>query len=109
MPGNDVTCSLCPSSLLCLSGDALIYVVMGTAGEYSDRREWPVAAFTDDAVAAELVANASREAKRIHESSASRYIDDEAKWRNPFDPTCTVDYTCPRYFIMKVPFRGILR
>jgi len=43
----------------------LIYVVMGTCGEYSDRREWSVIAYADQKLAEQHVTLATEEAKTV--------------------------------------------
>ena len=42
-----------------------IYVVMGTCGEYSDRTEWPVAAYTDEGLAKDHVKAATAKAREL--------------------------------------------
>lgn len=49
-----------------MSGRATIYVVRGSSGEYSDRNEWPVAAYLDEPSAEKHVAMASDRALAVH-------------------------------------------
>ena len=41
-----------------------IYIVFGWAGEYSDREEWPVAAYSDEKLAQDHVRLATRESAK---------------------------------------------
>lgn len=69
-----------------------IYLVRGQYGEYSDRREWVVAAYTDEVLAREHVEQAGAYLREI----CARYGDriwelsydecDRLKAENPFDP-----------------------
>lgn len=59
-----------------------IYMVEGTCGEYSDRSEWPVCAFTDEGKAKSLVEKLNELEKfndefhkRIHNEFEANYID----------------------------------
>lgn len=90
-----------------------IFVVMGTTGEYSDRTEWPVLAFTDKTAAEKLVVQASRRAAEIHNqpSNGLSYRVDlamaEARGErleplNEFDPEMQMDYTGTFYEILEV-------
>ena len=79
-----------------------IYVVMGNTGEYSDRNEWPVKAFTSKEKAQELVINAQNAFNTLvggtGEKDASRYYFQHHKeHKNPFDPNMNVDYTGVSY------------
>jgi hypothetical protein len=71
---------------------ASIYVVMGQHGEYSDRSEWAVIAFHDEAAAKRHVTLAQDEARRL-EAETQREQDergwiedaDDPKWTNRYD------------------------
>jgi hypothetical protein len=65
----------------------IIYVVFGTTGEYSDRREWTVKAFSEEKKAKKLVKDATRRA-------------------NEFDSDMQTDYTGTRYYYEQVEFEG---
>ncbi|HZF98301.1 MAG TPA: hypothetical protein VEY92_08675 [Pseudoxanthomonas sp.] len=74
-----------------------IYVVIGTTGEYSDCREWMVAAYMDKAMAEQHVTLASASAPK----GDVDWQDYEAK--NPYDPGMSVDYTGTQYYAVDVP------
>ena len=81
-----------------------VYVVVGSTGEYSDRTEWIVCAYADEALARAHVKAAEREAKRI-EATNSRYNhepDDQAK---AWDAGMVVDYTGTLYWVSEVELR----
>lgn len=81
-----------------------IYVVMGTTGEYSDRSEWSVKAFSDEKKAKKFVREASKIAESIH--AAAEYADN--KWlfrreaKSPLDENFDIDYTGTSYFYYTV-------
>jgi hypothetical protein len=52
-----------------------IYVVIGVAGEYSDRNEWVVCAYTDEALAQEHVVKAGEAANTL--TLAYQHLDYE--------------------------------
>lgn len=93
-----------------MSEERKVYVVMGGTGEYSDRREWPVAAYLDKAMA------------DAHEDAAVRWarahglgFDADLGWEerrdrppSPFDPGMHVDYTGTDYHVLEVPLRDAL-
>lgn len=68
-----------------------IYVVSGSIGEYSDRTEWLVKAFTDEEKAKELVVNATDRARviaqTIEEDDYGSYYSEPQpiQFRNEFD------------------------
>lgn len=83
-----------------------IWVVMGTTGEYSDRNEWPVVAFTDKARAEARIVACTQEAnKRFSEEVEP---EEENHWgsyntkNNPLDPNMKMDYTGTSYFHYEV-------
>ena len=78
----------------------LIYVVFGTTGEYSDRTEWLIKAFTTEEAAKELVAKATQRANELIATAPNRYSIKEGS--NEFDPGMQVDYTGTSYFYEKV-------
>lgn len=76
-----------------------IWVVMGTTGEYSDRREWPVRAFKRKKEAEELITAATQKAHEIF------VVGPRYRWKtddNPFDPHMEMDYTGTSYFYYEV-------
>ena len=82
-----------------------IYIVIGSTGEYSDRREWLVRAFPKQEHAQLLVVTATREAKRLYaEYASSGYMDYHKipKDSNPVDPSMETDYTGVGYHYVEV-------
>jgi hypothetical protein len=87
-----------------------IYVVMGVTGEYSDRNEWPVCAFSDEKMAQERVEKATFRAAEIRiQKDAGRaaggnwYEAEKALLQtNEFDPDMEMDYTGTSYFLYTV-------
>lgn len=81
-----------------------IYVIEGSTGEYSDRCDWLVKAFTSEAKAEEFV-KALDDWLRINQVSyregtiADYEIRDELKC--PHDPSFRCDYTGTRYHIIE--------
>jgi hypothetical protein len=88
-------------------GQAFVYVVMGTTGEYSDRSEWPVLAHLKKPDAerhVELASDWARQ-RRYHED-AQRDVANYNSHRdenNPHDPNMQVDYTGVSYYVLDVP------
>lgn len=85
-----------------------LHVVMGTTGEYSDRSEWPVKAFVDEAKAQRFVLEVD-EWIRVNglamsdSPNANPHPDAAARGMvNPFDPNMSFDYTGTDYYIMSV-------
>ena len=84
-----------------------IYLVMGTAGEYSDRTEWPVVAYLESHLAEEHVTLATQEANRLWEEVDKIYEKPYAKFyeyleqnKNPYDLEMQTSYHYrPSYFI----------
>ena len=101
-----------------------IYVVMGTVGEFSDRREWAVAAYESEELAQRHVELASQrgreiEAARIPGSARDKMTGPErgAAWNvyvdtwktNQFDANFRCDYHPATYFLYEeVPLRTSL-
>jgi hypothetical protein len=89
-----------------------IYVVFGQCGEYSDRLEWPVTAYTREEDAKEHVLKATEYADAWHKLSRSdEWIDSSIPWdererrektANPLDPEFQTDYTGTRYSYGKI-------
>lgn len=82
-----------------------LYIVTGTTGEHSDRREWTVAAYWDEATA-QAHAVKAKEWYDEHRCLERRYHDNEPK--NPFDPFMYVDYTGTDWTVVWVEFRDKL-
>lgn len=79
-----------------------VHIVMGSTGEYSDRSEWPVVAYTDLAMAEQHVKFASRYADAVFAARESRWRWDSADLANPYDSQMSMDYTGTRYYVMSV-------
>lgn len=87
-----------------------VYIVFGSTGEYSDRREWAVRGFSDENRAEELVKALDvwlRE-NRFHEDDdpLAGYQERYHPPPNALDPAFQCDYTGTRYYIVEVPFGG---
>jgi hypothetical protein len=87
-----------------------IYIVMGTSGEYSDRDEWPVCAYSDKERAQQHVVDASNRARvlsqwRDADGKPWRYSDAPDKPTNEYDPDMLMDYTETSYFLYETELR----
>lgn len=81
-----------------------LYVVRGTTGEYSDRTEWLVAAYTDEAMAqthAQLAAARARELAPSRSDWAYKRADERPT--NAYDPDFQMYYTGTDYTVETVP------
>jgi len=88
-----------------------IWVVMGGSGEYSDRREWPVRAYTDMAEVQRQILlltgkgnELSAERDRLRDEVSDRWWDfpsEEMRKTLP-DPFIEFDYTGVSYFYYEV-------
>lgn len=79
-----------------------IYIVEGSTGEYADRQNWLVKAYS------------SRDKADAHAQSAEKWINDYgvSEWRkqkydanrdlNPYDPNMSVDYTGTSYYVIEL-------
>lgn len=78
-----------------------IYIVMGSAGEYSDHITWQVAAYNTEDEAEKHVEKA---AERFRELNLKYHEDIYAipKGENEYDPHMRVDYTGTRYYVEEV-------
>jgi len=82
----------------------MIYIVSGSTGEYSDRSEWLVAAYTDRAVAQKHVDD-SEEWFRVNIPQLGKwphYGYEDREKKNPYDPKMSVDYTGAHWFLQEV-------
>lgn len=97
-----------------------LYIVVGTIGEYSDRREWMVAAYEDEELARRHVELASARGREIIQAHAPRPTKDwdgvlqspsrvherNKEWKrfretwktNQYDPEFTADYNNPAWY-----------
>ena len=76
-----------------------VFIVMGTTGEYSDRSDWPVVAYTDGLKAQQHVEDATKAAKAIEVTRENRFDTEEV---NEYDANMRMDYTGTDYFLYEV-------
>ncbi len=86
-----------------------IYVVVGSAGEYSDRNEWLVRAFDDEEAAKAFVLRATDKARELYAESEVQWAKGNTAWRaiNEYDPDMKFSYTGASYFYGAVPLEEI--
>lgn len=84
----------------------IIYVVMGETGEYSDRREWPVCAFSVEEDAQGLVKELKEKLLELKLSSEQEDNIDKsnAKLMEEYDPGFDISYTGSRYYYFEVDY-----
>ena len=84
-----------------------VYVVEGSTGEYSDHREWPVAAYIDEDLAREH----ADKAKKWYLKNWRQGMgwEDEDKLNNPYDPDMSLDYTGTDWTVYKIELRESVR
>ena len=82
-----------------------IYVVHGRTGEYSDRTEWVVAAYTDEASARQHIEAATKRANELQvlaeKDGRGNIILD-----NDFDKGMGMDYTGTSYWYCEIELYG---
>ncbi len=78
-----------------------IHVVMGSTGEYSDRRQWTVCAYQDKERAINHADLAKLEAHKIEKARKDRYDYSEDDV-NPYDLKMSMDYTGTDYYVISV-------
>ena len=76
-----------------------LHVVIGRTGEYSDRDEWMVAAYADEALAQRHATLASDVARTFEGTDWD--VRDAAT--NQYDPHMRIDYTGTSYYVCAVP------
>jgi hypothetical protein len=80
-----------------------IYIVRGTTGDYFNRSEWLVAAYTDEVMAQEHVIFAQKRANEIRVAQDNADYFTELDKTNIYDPDGDIDnYTATRYFVVPV-------
>lgn len=79
-----------------------IHVVYGSTGEYSDHREWYVAAYLDEIKAQEHVTKAQQRGRELELEYDGRRWDVPSS-ANQYDPKMQMDYTGVRYAYATVP------
>lgn len=79
-----------------------IYLVEGETGEYSDYRNWIVAAFVSRELAQKLAENANKRAQELgaKDWSSKKYDDDAEK--NEYDLNMDMDYNGTTYRVYPV-------
>ncbi len=77
-----------------------ITLVMGRTGEYSDRNEWFVRAFADEAKAIEFC----KELNSYVIGSSDWDYDTKKEFEHPLDPKCKIDYTGTDYTVFDIDF-----
>lgn len=83
-----------------------IWIVMGSTGEYSDRTEWPVIAFTTEEAAKAHIAALDVKMQDIPQDwREERWLNDDniKAHMAPLDPAFAMDYTGTSYFFYEVP------
>lgn len=85
-----------------------IWIVEGSTGEYSDRTDWKVCAFRDEAKAKSLVAELTilASATEAHcDVNGNRYTFEDTKpgmvWKAK-DPSAQLDYTGSSYYVYEI-------
>jgi hypothetical protein len=81
----------------------LVYVVFGQTGEYSDRTEWPVMAYYDEASAKAHVKRAGIAANELFVRYEKVGYPRTDNYENPHDPDMKLDYTGTTYYYLVVP------
>ena len=79
-----------------------IYVITGTTGEYSDRSEWLVTAYTKEDDAKKHVEEATKYAEAWHALTWEQRDGKNEKTANPMDPCFSHDYTGTEYYYTEV-------
>jgi hypothetical protein len=80
----------------------VIYVVKGSSGEYSDKKEWVLKAFTSEEKAKELVVKATDRFNEIW-VDFGKDVWGLPDWiRNEYDPRMSIDYTGVHYSYYQV-------
>jgi hypothetical protein len=94
----------------------MIYLVMGSTGEYADHQTWLVMALPTEAEADGFAAQANDWCRQNHVLApqdgcghVSHYSTTRAKLRgkHPLDPNFDLDYTGTRYYVERVRSRGL--
>lgn len=81
----------------------MLYVVMGSTGEYSDHHEWMVRAFKSKEKAKDWVVKCSDKYKEVLASNKDAHFDYKVDWKNEFDPQGVwPDYSGKYYYYEEV-------
>lgn len=84
----------------------VVFVVSGTTGEYSDREEWAVCAYEDEALAKEHVLKAQQRGRELFDAGQYSYSPDEPT--SIYDPFIRISYTGVSYRYDPVQVRDAL-
>jgi len=76
-----------------------IYIVFGQTGEYSDHRDWIVAAYLNKSAAEKRVADCTMGAGKFVNSQLNWEWSEASEAKNPYDEQMHVDYTGTNYFL----------
>lgn len=82
-----------------------VWIVMGSTGEYSDRTEWPVIAFSSEAAAKERIAALDARMQQMPEDwreERGKFGTEIKAHMAPLDPGFSMDYTGTSYFFYEV-------
>ena len=83
-----------------------VFVVVGVCGEYSDKRDWPVAAYFDRTLA-DRHADAAHDVARELQAERERRLDagdyEFYEPKSPLDASIQFSYTGTDYYVMTVP------
>lgn len=80
-----------------------IFVVMGSTGEYSDRHEWAILAYTDETLAQTHVQLAEAWDRENGLTWSRLAWERRIDLVSPYDPAYSRDYTGTSYYIVAVP------
>lgn len=84
--------------------ERIIYIVTGSTGEYSDRTEWTVRAFENEADAKAFVEMADAWAREwFNRHQDARWTDEAENDRPAHDPDFRSDYTGTSYYMSACP------
>lgn len=76
------------------------YVVWGTTGEYSDRSEWQVAAYTNKGQAE---AHAAKLNELVAPIKDTYWSGEGRRFKTEYDPKFSMDYTGTKYGVVELP------
>jgi hypothetical protein len=79
-----------------------VYIVQGSCGEYSDRREWSIKVYADQKRAEQHVLNAEKWSQEWYVTRPDYFERDLEKPESPYDPFFQHDYTGTRYWLDEV-------
>lgn len=83
-----------------------VWIVMGSAGGYSDRTEWPVIAFTSEAAARDRISALDAKMQQMPQEWRGdrwHHKDKIKAHMASLDPCFSMGYTGTHYFFYEVP------